>query len=313
MYKLQTIKEPQSIIQSQRITNDLLDKFIAFVDGTPKTLETYFRALKQFFKYINDNNICQPQRADILAFREHLKTFCKPSTVQGYIIAVRLFFRWTSSEGLYPNIAEHIKGAKLHKGYKKDYLTSTQVKTVFNNVSKEDLKGKRDYAILALMTTGGLRTIEVVRANFEDLRTLGDNEVLYIQGKGREEKTEYIKIPLQVSQAIRDYIKALGHTIEAKEPLFSSISNHGKGGRMTTRSVSRIVKNRFINSGYNSERLTAHSLRHTAITLSLLGGATLQEAQQFARHSNLSTTQIYAHNLERANNKCEATIAQAIF
>jgi site-specific recombinase XerD len=82
---------------------------------------------------------------------------------------------------------------------------------------------------------------------------------------------------------------------------------------MTTRSLSRIVKNSFINTGLNSNKLTAHSLRHTAITLSLLGGASLQEAQAFAGHTNITTTQIYAHNIERANNKCEATIANAIF
>ena len=66
-------------------------------------------------------------------------------------------------------------------------------------------------------------------------------------------------------------------------------------------------------AGYNSEKLTAHSLRHTAVTLSLLGGNTLQEVQQFARHTDISTTQIYAHNLDRAKNKCEETIAEAIF
>jgi site-specific recombinase XerD len=59
--------------------------------------------------------------------------------------------------------------------------------------------------------------------------------------------------------------------------------------------------------------LTAHGLRHTTITLSLLGGASLQEAQAFARHANITTTQIYAHNIERANNKCEATIVMLFF
>jgi integrase/recombinase XerC len=60
---------------------------------------------------------------DVLAFRDSLKTFCKLSTIQIYIIAVRLFFKWTASEGLYSNIADHIKGVKLdrEKGLK-DYL-----------------------------------------------------------------------------------------------------------------------------------------------------------------------------------------------
>lgn len=81
----------------------------------------------------------------------------------------------------------------------------------------------------------------------------------------------------------------------------------------TRRSISGLVKARLKQAGYNSDRLTAHSLRHTAVTLSLIGGQSLQEVQQFARHINITTTQIYAHNLDRANNKCEETIANAIF
>jgi site-specific recombinase XerD len=66
-------------------------------------------------------------------------------------------------------------------------------------------------------------------------------------------------------------------------------------------------------AGFDSERLTAHSLRHTAITLSLLAGASLQEVQQFARHSSIDTTQIYAHNLECLDNPCNVQITAAIF
>lgn len=67
------------------------------------------------------------------------------------------------------------------------------------------------------------------------------------------------------------------------------------------------------NAGYDSDRLTAHSLRHTAITLSLKNGESLQEVQQFARHTNINTTLIYAHNLEREQNTCSNTISNSIF
>ena len=81
---------------------------------------------------------------------------------------------------------------------------------------------------------------------------------------------------------------------------------------MTKRSISRIVKERFKKVGYNSERLTAHSLRHSAITLSLLSGATIQQAQQLARHTNINTTMIYAHNLTAENNPCVDLVEEAI-
>ena len=301
-----------AIVAQKTITEDLFTSFIEYLDASPKTVETYTRAVRQFFKYIYENGINQPTREDVIAYREYLKDTHKPTTVQNYIVAVRLFFQWTEQKGLYPNVAEHIKGAKLDKNHKKDYLTSRQVKKVLETAREESLQGLRDYAILALMFTGGLRTIEVSRANVEDLRTAGDSEVLYLQGKGHEEKTDYIKLMPEVEDAIRAYLKARG-VVELTEPLFTSTSNNSKGARISTRTVSGIVKTALKNAGYDSDKLTAHSTRHTAVTLALMGGQKLEEVQQFARHKNLQTTLIYAHNIDRAKNNCEATIAKAIF
>ena len=290
----------------------LQDRFIAYLDASPKTVATYSRAIRQFMKYLAERDIHQPTREDVLAFREDLREGHKPSTVQSYIIAIRLFFQWTEAEGAYPNIAQHIKGAKITKEHKKDYLTSSQVKAVLSGIDQSTVQGRRDYAIFALMVTGGLRDIEVHRANIEDLRTLGDSTVLYLQGKGREERAEYVKVPAEVERAIRATLADRKDT-EGSKPLFISLSNNSKGARISTRSISGAVKDALKRAGYDSDRLTAHSLRHTAVTLSLLGGNSLQEVQQFARHSNIATTQIYAHNLDRAKNKCESTIASAIF
>lgn len=300
------------IVESQQITSSLMTDFVAFIDASENTVNTYTRGVKKLMQYLFDNDIRQPKREDIIAFREELKTTHKATTVQNYMVSIKLFFKWTSSRNIYPNIAENLKGAKISREHKKDYLTSKQVKRLLSNIDTSTLKGKRDYAIASLMITGGLRDTEVVNANIEDLRTVGDFTALFVLGKGRDEKNEYVKVVEQVENAIRDYLKERGE-VEASEPLFVSASNHNNGGRMTTRSVSRICKNALVAAGYNSSRLTAHSLRHTAVTLSLLGGKTLQEAQEFARHSNISTTQVYAHNLDRAKNNCEETIAKAIF
>lgn len=308
-----TVQDNDTMIPVQTITEDLYTRFISYIDASEKTIQTYTRAIRQYAKWAFENDITRPTREDILRYRDELKLTHKPATVQNYITALRLFFQWTGQEKIYPNIAEHIKGAKLDKGHKKDYLTSHQVKKVLETAKKEDdLQGLRDYAILALMFTGGLRTIEVSRADIADIRTVGDNTVLFIQGKGREEKTEYIKLMPDVEDAVRKYL-SVRNTVSEQEPLFTSVSNNSKGKRISTRSVSEIVKKALIRAGFNSDRLTAHSTRHTAVTLALLGGQSLQEVQQFARHSNITTTQIYAHNLDRAKNQCEETIAKAIF
>lgn len=306
------VQSNHAIAQVQAITEDLYTRFTSYIDASEKTVQTYTRAIRQYAKWASENGITQPTREDILRYRDELKENHKPTTVQNYITALRLFFQWTEQERLYPNIANHIKGVKLDRSHKKDYLTSRQVKKVMETAKEESLQGLRDYAILALLFTGGLRTVEISRANIEDIRTAGDNTVLYIQGKGREEKTEYVKIMPEVDDAIRAYLAAR-KPASTEEPLFTSTSNNSKGKRISTRSVSDIVKQALIKAGFNSDKLTAHSTRHTAVTLALLGGQSLQEVQQFARHANITTTQIYAHNLDRAKNQCEETIAKAIF
>jgi integrase/recombinase XerD len=300
------------LVTQQRITGDLYSRFLSYVDAKPKTIETYTRALRQFFGYLSANGIDRPTRESVLAFRDSLKESHKPSTVQNYVTATRLFFRWTEQEGLYKNIADHIKGASISRDHKKDYLTSKQVKAILGSISRTTETGRRDYAIMALMITGGLRTVEVSRANLEDLRTLGDDTVLYIQGKGRDEKTDYAKLADPVDQAIRDYLKERG-ILAGDSPLFCSTSNNNQGERLTTRSISGIVKARLRAAGFDSERLTAHSLRHTAGTLNLLNGGTLEETQQLLRHSKLDTTMIYLHHMNRSKNKSEERISNAIF
>jgi len=294
-------------------SGDLLSRWINYLDASPKTVETYTRAIRQLWRYMQLNNITAPQREDIIAFREDLKASGhKPSTIQNYITATKLFFQWLETEHLYPDITAHLKGAKLDRAHKKDYLTSSQVKEILQGIDRTTPQGKRDYAILALMITGGLRTVEVSRADIGDLRTVGDSTVLFIQGKGREEKTEYVKISAPVEKAIRAYLRDRAETDPAA-PLFASTSNNSRGGRISTRSVSAIAKARMQAAGYDSERLTAHSLRHTAVTLSLLAGKDITEVQQFARHANIATTMIYNHALDKAKNTCSAAISAAIF
>ena len=314
MNELQQIQRQNNSLDVVRTLDfKIFERFINYLDASPKTVETYKKALRQFFNYIGVHGIRKPQREDVLAFRDDLKASgLKPTTVQNYITATRIFFKWTEQEGLYPNIAEHVKGAKLDKNHKKDYLTSRQAKEVLAGVQTDSEEGLRNYAILSLMVTGGLRTIEVSRADVGDLRTVGENTVLFVQGKGREEKTEYIKISAPVEKAIRTYLKAR-ENVEEGQPLFTSTSNNSRGKRITTRTVSAIVKNALKNAGYDSARLTAHSLRHTAITLALLAGREITEVQQFARHANLNTTMIYNHALDQAKNGCSDAITNAIF
>lgn len=307
-----TITSNNGIVESQPLNELLLARWESYIDVAPKSKETYHKAIKQFLAYTHENGIAQPTRETIVEWRDSLKADRKPTTIQTYLTAVKLFFRWLEQEGIYKNVADHVKGVKVSTGHKKDYLTSKQSHKVLASIDTDTLKGLRDYAIVGLMLTTGVRTIEVTRADIADLRTVGDATVLFVQGKGKDEKADYVKLAPQVEDAIRAYIAARGAKTES-EPLFTSTSRNNYGERMTTRSIRAIAKSSMVEAGFNSDRLTAHSMRHTAGTLALLNGASIREVQQLLRHSNINTTMVYSHELDRARNNSEIKVANAIF
>ena len=277
-------------VATSSITVDWFQRFIDYVDASPKTLETYRKSIRRFMTWISEHRVTQPQRADILAYKQDLEAQYKNTTVQAYLEAVKLFFQWTAIEGLYPDIAKHIKGEKVDREHKKEYLTPDGVRRVLQGIDREKGAGLRDYAILVLMFTGGLRTVEVSRANVEDLGAVGGVPVLFVQGKGYTDRREFVKLTPHTEAAIREYLKSRG-PVKGSEPLIISTSHNNAGGRMTNRSVSAIAKG----------------------AMALRAGKPLEEVQQFARHANPATTLIYAHHLDKVKNSCAAAVEAAIF
>ena len=312
MQELITTTRADIIEGNGRITAALLESWAGYIDASPKTIATYTRAIKRFADYLAERGITEPTREDIIAYRDYLTAEHKPTTTQSYLAAVKLFFKWAEYNGVYKNIADRVKGVRIDTEHKKDYLTSKQALRLMENVDRSTLAGKRDYAILALMVTTGLRTVSVINADIGDIRTAGDATALYYRGKGHTEKAIYVKLAEPVENAIREYLTARGE-IDPAAPLFASVAHRNANARLTTRSISRLAKEHLKGAGYNSDRLTAHSLRHTAATLNLLNGATVEETQQLLDHANINTTLIYSHALERAKNNSEQRIAAAIF
>ena len=289
--------------------NDLFARYIQFLDVSPASARTYVRALRSLEKWLKENGISRPVREDLLAYKKSLQQTLKPATVQSYITVARLFFTFLSDQGIYPNIAERLKGAKVDAEFKKDALTSSQIRRILESIDGDSIREKRDRALILLMITGGLRCAEAAAANVDDLRTLNDKTVLYIKGKGRSEKREFVVVDPRTEDCIRNYLRAREPGVCA---LFASTSNNNREN-MTSRAVSGIVKKRLIAAGFDSDRLTAHSLRHSCVTLALLGNVPLDEVRQHARHKSIQTTLGYSHRLQAQNNRSSAAIAETLF
>ena len=285
----------------------LIESFLSSQDVKETSKKTYQRGLKQFSLWVNQEKVINPTRDHILEYRTHLEGRGLSSySVSSYLVAVRKFFEWSEGSRLYPNIARGIKGPKKPKNFSKDPLTLDQVKGLLNSIPRSSLRGKRDYALLNLLIRTGLRTVEVIRADIKDISQKSGEAVLWIQGKGRDSKDEFVLLTQDTLGPIREYLAE--RNAQESEPLFTSQSDRNQNDRLCTRSISRICKDHLKGIGLNDGRLTAHSLRHTSATLSLLGGASLQETQALLRHANINTTLIYSHNIDRLKNAPERKI-----
>ena len=290
----------------------MLDRFVSYLDVSAISVRSYISGIKTFLRYLSDNGINTPNRETVIMYKKHLSITKSASTISLYLSALRRFFTWCESEGLYSNITTGIKSPKVDTGHKKDAFTAQQIKSIITSINRDNLKGKRDYALFCLISATGLRTCEIMRADICDIRTVQGENCLFIMGKGRTSKSDFVKLTPNVEKAIREYLSARGEVAD-NEPLFASLSHRNAGKRMTTRSISRICKQAMRHSGFDSHRLTTHSLRHTAVTLALMAGMSLQEVSQFARHSNVSVTMIYAHDVQRLKSRVESAISSAIF
>jgi len=301
----ETIVHPQVLYELEQH----IEPFLKSLDIRQSSRDTYQRQLREFFSWRLSTNIYELSRQHILDYKEFLKydKNLTAFTIGGYLTAVRRFFEWLESMRIYPNVAKGIKGPKRKRGFKKDALTLDQAKLLLHSIDRDTLTGKRDFAMLNLMVRTGLRTIEIIRANREDIGRQSGEPVLFIHGKGRDSKDELVLLTESTLQPIRDYFLARKR-VRDEDPLFASHSSKNWGKRLTTRSVSRIAKIRLREIDLDDTRLTAHSLRHTAITFSLLAGATPQEARAMARHSDINTTLIYAHNINRITQAPERKI-----
>ena len=289
---------------------DLIDPCLGTLDVSERTRAAYARNLSYYTDWLSMEGRTGGQREDFIAYKQHLMDTYEASTVSAYMTPVRVLYQWAASEGLTRDITIGIRGPRASKQFRKDPLSVEQSRQLLQ-IGEDDPEALRDRALISLLIHTGIRTIEAIRADVGDVCTMAGHAVLRVWGKGRAEKDEFVLLAADVLQSIETYLMSRGN-VKPEDPLFTSESNRNRGGRLTTRSASRIIKNALGEAGICSERITAHSLRHTAITLALMAGATIQEAQAMARHANINTTMIYAHNLDRLGNAAEMRIDQIL-
>lgn len=265
-----------------------------------------------------------------------VRVACRPNTIKLYLQSVRQFFSWTAASGIYPNVAANIHAPKIKADtHKRGRLTIEQVGTIEQSIiarshERQDTaaaaikdtagrmqrsteQSKRLYAMYVLAVNAGLRTIEISRANVRDIETVNGVTYMYIYGKGHSEADQKKPLAPEVAAAIADYLRSRSDAPTGNSPLFVSTGNRSRGQRIAATTISTMLKQAMRDAGIESERLTAHSLRHTAgDTVRQLTGDNIYLTQQYMRHADPKTTEIYLHTNEEDNGK-QADIAQRLY
>jgi len=296
------------IVSSNSRLENLVEAFIASLDIAPSSQNTYRRSIRPLWCYFSSQGIHRPTPQDILNFKRHLEgQGLSPSTIASYLTAAKALFKWLESQKLYENIAKDIKLPRPSRGFKKDPLTIEQIQKLLSSLNTSYPEGLRNYAILNLLIRTGLRTISVVSANVGDIKEVSGQKVLYVRIKGSLEKDNFVLLTSSTLEPLQNYLQTRKN-ISSEDPLFTSLSDRCLSQRLSTRTVSLIVKEALRRIGIDDSRITAHSMRHTAITLALKNGASIQDVQSMSHHSDMNVLLHYAHNLDRIQNSAEKRI-----
>lgn len=280
---------------------DKINEFLNEVDIAPISKRQYKSNLKLYYLWVNKQGVYhyELRPADAIKYKQELiKKGHTPLTVANYMVTISLFYRWFEKSGYGKNITTSVRINKQYKEFRKKSLSVDQAKHFLKQFETETLSGKRNYAIANLMLRNGLREIEVVRMNVEDIQDRDNSWIINIQRKGKHSKDTSLPLSDKAMEAIEQYLQARNDEWQEHSPLFVSLSNNSHNKRVSTSFISTMIKSKLIASGLTGKMFTAHSLRHTTATLLLADGYSEYEVMLFMGHSNFNTTRIYSRQKE---------------
>jgi integrase/recombinase XerC len=255
--------------------------------ASPHTLKSYRTDLKQFTDFLADQGIREPRRVDGRTIRVYLARLHEAglgrTSVARKLAAVRSCFAFMARRGIVERNPAREIGTRRQPQKLVSFLPVDETWVLLNAPTGGSARDLRDRAILEMLYASGVRVAELCGLNLAALDLWAGT--VRIMGKGGKERI------VPVGQVALDAIKAyLAGRGREDGPLF----RNRRGGRLTVRSVHRIVRGRARAAGL-ARRVSPHTLRHTFATHLLDAGADLRLIQDLLGHSRLTTTQKYTH------------------
>ncbi len=275
------------------------------------TIRAYRRELASFAAFLarRCGSAAVPAQIEHPVIREYLgtlyeKELSKPSVARA-LAAIRSWFAWLARMGcVEQNPARLVATPRLPKHLPRvpgieqvnqvlDGLGRAGAQKNAEGAAAETAWAERDRVILELLYGCGIRNAELVGLNLEDIQW--GNECLLVRGKGRKER--YVPLGDAAAAAVRQYLPSRERKLETGKRRSDALLLNARlwgDGRLTTRSVGRIVKQLAMAKGLAAD-VHPHTLRHAFGTHMLEEGADLRAIQEILGHARLSTTQRYTH------------------
>jgi integrase/recombinase XerC len=286
------------------IVQHAVDDFIRHLQQrnvSPHTIKAYTSDLDCFAAYIGARDWKTIDHIAIRGFLSHLynKRLSKTSVARA-LAAVRSLYRWLAQEGVVEqNPAKLVSTPRLPKKLPR-VPTIEEMNFVLDGKMPEVAPfPERDRLMFELLYGCGIRNSELVGINLNDISF--SNEAILIRGKGKKQRL--VPFGASVQAVLTFYLpwrRQLLATLKIKNPSSQTVPSKNtpallinqRGGRLTTRSVGRIVKRIAVAKGLSPE-IHPHTLRHAFGTHMLEEGADLRAIQELLGHERLSTTERY--------------------
>jgi integrase/recombinase XerC len=254
------------------------------------TIKAYQGDLAEFVAYIGSRGLEQIDHLTIRGFLSRLyeKGLGKTSVARS-LAAVRSLYRWLAQEGVVEqNPAALVSTPKLSKKLPRVPTIEEMNGILDGKMPEVAAFPERDRLMLELLYGCGIRNSELIGINLDDIRLSA--EAILIRGKGKKER--YVPFGDSVKTALAAYLPLRQKTLAEQKKNVPALLVNWRGGRLTTRSVGRIIKKIAVAKGLSPD-VHPHTLRHAFGTHMLEEGADLRAIQEMLGHERLSTTQRY--------------------
>lgn len=259
-------------------------------NSSPHTIKAYTGDLANFSAYAGSRTWKQIDHIAIRGFLSQLyeKGLSKTSVARS-LAAVRSLYRWLAQEGVVEaNPAKLVATPKLPKKLPR-VPTIEEMNSVLDGQMPETAAfPERDRLMLELLYGCGIRNSELTGINVDDIRL--STEAVLIRGKGKKER--YVPFGDSAKNALAAYLPARQTVLAETHKHTNALLINQRGGRLTTRSVGRIIKKIAVAKGLSPD-VHPHTLRHAFGTHMLEEGADLRAIQELLGHERLATTQRY--------------------